>query len=70
MTRRKLVVRGRQDARAVFYVAACREKVWITSYACPFNAEAILEPAQADTLVELIIQAAKEARRHQNDPAA
>ncbi len=70
MTRRKLVVRGRQDARAVFYVEACREKVWITSYACPSLAETILEPAQADTLIELIAQATKEARRYQKDPAS
>ncbi len=70
MTRRKLVARGRQDARVVFYVEAYREKVWITSYDCPFNAEAILEPAQADSLIELIAQATKEARRYKNDPAS
>ncbi|MCA1671538.1 MAG: hypothetical protein LC799_04835 [Actinobacteria bacterium] len=54
----------------VFYVEAYREKVWITSYDCPFNAEAILEPAQADSLIELIAQATKEARRYKNDPAS
>ncbi len=69
MTRRKLVVRGRQDARAVLYVEAYRENVWITSYNCPFNAEAILEPVQADSLIELIAQATTEARRS-NDPTS
>ncbi|MCA1607719.1 MAG: hypothetical protein LC775_20150, partial [Acidobacteria bacterium] len=64
MTRHKLVVRGRRDTRAVLYVETYRGDVWITSYDCPFNAEAILEPAQADSLMELISQAAKEARQY------
>lgn len=63
MTRRKLVVRGRgPDARTTIAVEAYRGKVWVTSFDCPFNAEAILEPAQADSLSDLIAQAAKEAR--------
>lgn len=70
MTRHKLVVRGRRDTRAVFYVETYRGDVWITSYDCPFNAEAILEPAQADSLMELIGQAAKEARQYRNNPAS
>ena len=70
MTRRKLVVRGRQDARVVFYVETYRGNVWITCYDCPFTSEAILEPAQADSLVELINQATQEARRYREDPAS
>jgi hypothetical protein len=70
MTRHKLVVRGRRDTRAVFDVETYRGDVWITSYDCPFNAEAILEPAQADSLMELISQAAKEARQYRNNPAS
>jgi hypothetical protein len=41
---------------------ACRGKVWITTYDCPFICVAILETAQVDTLVELINQTTKEAR--------
>jgi len=70
MTRRKLVVRGRQDARVVFYVETYRGNVWITCYDCPFTSEAILEPTQADSLVELINQATQEARRYREDPAS
>ena len=70
MTRRKLVVRGRQDARVVFYIETYRGNVWITCYDCPFTSEAILEPTQADSLVELINQATQEARRYREDPAS
>ena len=70
MTRRKLVVRGRQDARVVFYVETYRGNVWITCYDCPFTSEAILEPAQADSLVELINQATQEARRYNDGPTS
>jgi hypothetical protein len=69
-TRRKLVVKGRRpEAHVTFYVELYRGKVWITSYDCPFTCEAILETAQADSLVELITQTAKEARGHKNGPA-
>lgn len=65
MTRRKLVVKGRgQDARVTITVEVCRGKVWVTSFDCPFNSEAILEPGQADSLIDLIAQAAKEARSY------
>ena len=70
MTRRKLVVRGRQDARVVFYIETYRGNVWITCYDCPFTSEAILEPAQADSLVELINQATQEARRYNDGPVS
>ncbi|MGH4017401.1 MAG: hypothetical protein ACRDSL_26440 [Pseudonocardiaceae bacterium] len=60
---RKLVVKGRgPDAHVTYYVEAYQGKVWITSYDYPFTSEAIFDPAQADNLVELINQTAKEAR--------
>ncbi len=63
MVRRKLIVRGRgPDARVTVTVEVYRGKVWITSFDCPFTTEAILEPAQADSLVDLVAQAVKEAR--------
>lgn len=71
MTRRKLIVKGRgPDARATFYLHAYRGKVWITSYDCPSVCEAILEPVQADSLVNLINQTTKEAREYENGPAS
>ncbi len=69
MTQRRLTVKGRgPDARVTFSVEAYQGKVWITSCDCPFTCEAILQTAQADTLVDLIIQTAKEARGYKNGP--
>ncbi len=70
MTLRRLTVRGRgTDApRVTFSVEAYKGKVWITSVDCPFTCEAILETAQADALVDLIIQTVKEARDYKNGP--
>ena len=69
MTQRRLTVRGRcPDTRVTFSVDVCKGKVWISSFDCPFICEAILESMQADTLVDLITQAAKEARGHKNCP--
>ncbi|MGH3914077.1 MAG: hypothetical protein ACRDTC_11830 [Pseudonocardiaceae bacterium] len=66
--RRKLTVKGQgPDAHVTFYLRAYRGKVWITSYDCPHVCEAILETTQADTLVELINQTAKEARGYRKD---
>jgi hypothetical protein len=63
MTRRRLTVKAQgPDARATFTMEACRGKVWITTYDCPFICVAILETAQADSLVELINQTTTEAR--------
>jgi len=65
------VVKGRgHDARVTFYIEVYRGKVWVTSYDCPFTCEAILEPAQAESLVDLINQTTKEARGYKNDPAS
>ncbi len=67
MTQRRLTVRGQgPDARVTFSVEAYRDKVWITSYDCPHVCEAILEPTQADALVDLIIQTTTEARGYKN----
>ena len=69
MTRRRLTVRGRgPDGRVTFSVDTYKGKVWITSFDCPFICEAILETTQADALVDLIIQTAKEARGYKNGP--
>jgi hypothetical protein len=65
------VVKGRgADARVTFLIEVYRGKVWVTSYDCPFTSEAIFEPAQADSLGELLTQAAKESRRDKNGPAS
>jgi hypothetical protein len=62
-TQRKITVKAQgPDALATFKMEACRGRVWITTYDCPFICVAILEPAQADILVELINQTTTEAR--------
>lgn len=58
------------DARVTFSLQAYRGKVWITSYDCPFGCVAILEPAQADTLADLITQTSKDARGHTDGAAS
>ena len=65
--RRKLTVKGRgQDAQVTFYLETYRDKIWITSSDGACICEAILEPVQADSLVELINQTTKEARGYRN----
>lgn len=65
MPRRKLTVKGwGPDGRVIFSLEAYQGKVWITSYDCPFTCEALLEPAQADSLIDLIHQTTKEAREY------
>lgn len=60
---RRLMVKGQGlDAQVVFYLRTYRGKVWITIYDCPHVCEAILETAQADSLVESINQTVREAR--------
>jgi len=62
-TRRKLVVNGRgPQGQVIYYVEAYQGKIWVTSYDYPFISEAIFEPSQADSLVDLINQTTKEAR--------
>jgi hypothetical protein len=61
--RRRLTVRGQgPEARVTFSLEAYKGKVWLSAYECPHVCEAILETAQADTLVELINQTTREAR--------
>lgn len=70
MTRQKLLVKGRgQDTRVTFFVEVYRGKVWMTSFDCPFTSEAILEPAQVDSLIDLLARAVKEARGGAKDTA-
>jgi hypothetical protein len=65
MSRRNLIVQGRgPDGRVTFSLEAYPGKVWIISCDCPFVCEAILDPAQADGLINMIDQTAKEARGH------
>lgn len=61
-TRRTLVVKGRQGTRVTVVVEVCRGRVWVVSADAPFVSEAIFEPAQVDSLIDLLTQAAKEAR--------
>ncbi len=68
-TRRTLVVKGRQGTRVTMVVEVCRGKVWVVSVDSPFISEAILEPPQVDSLIDLLTQAAKEARGGAEDTA-
>jgi hypothetical protein len=46
MTQRKITIKAQgPDARATFTMEACRGRVWITTYDCPFIYVAILETA-------------------------
>lgn len=60
--RRTLVVNGRQGIRVTVVVEVYRGKVWVVSFDPSFSVEAIFEPVQAERLVDLLTQAAKEAR--------
>ncbi|MGH4016873.1 MAG: hypothetical protein ACRDSL_23685 [Pseudonocardiaceae bacterium] len=62
-TRRTLVVKGRQDTRVTVVVEVCRNQVWVVSVDSPFSSEAIFEPAQVDSLIDILEKAAAEARR-------
>jgi hypothetical protein len=65
MSQRKLTVKDRgPDGRTTLSLEAYQGKVWIISYDCPFICEAILEPTQADSLINLINQTTKEAREY------
>lgn len=68
MTPRRLTVKGQgPEARVIFSLEAYKGKVWITSYHCPHVCEAIFEPVEADSLVDLINQTTKEARGYRKD---
>lgn len=53
---------GRQGIRLTVMVEVYREKVWLVVVGSAFTAEAILEPGETDRLIELLRQAAGEAR--------
>lgn len=63
------MVKGRQGTRVTVVVEVCRGKVWVVSVDAPFSSEAILEPAQVDSLIDVLTQAAKEARGGAKDTA-
>ena len=63
------MVKGRQDTRVTVVIEVCRGKVWVVSVDPPFTSEAILEPAQVDRLVDMLGQAAEEARSGNKDTA-
>jgi len=64
---RRIVVKGRQGAKVTMTVWVYRDTVWVTTFDAPFSAEAILELAQVESLVEMLTWAAGEARRYQQD---
>jgi hypothetical protein len=65
MSRRKLTVKGRgPDGLTILSLEAYRGKVWITACDCPFTCEAILDLAQAGSLINLINQTTEEAREY------
>lgn len=69
--RRRLTVKGQgTDVHVTFSLEAYKGKVWMTSYSCPFVCEAILEPVEADGLVELIGEVIKEARGYRKDDSS
>ena len=61
-TRRTLTARGRQNARVTIVVQVYRLKVLVTVIDVPFVAESILDPGQADSLGDMLVHAASEAR--------
>ena len=66
-TRRTLVAKGRQDSRVTVVVEVCRGKVWMLSVDSPFASEAIFGPTQVEGLIDMLTQAAKEARCSKKD---
>ena len=67
--RKKLVVRGRQGMKVTVVVAVYRGTVWVSID--PFFAfEAILEPEHVVSLIDMLMQAVKEAQGYKNDNAS
>jgi hypothetical protein len=54
------------DGHGTFSVEVYKGKVWVMSFGRPAACEAILEPAQVDSLVEPIHQTTEEARGYKN----
>jgi len=62
MTRRTLVVAGRQGTYVTIVVEVCRGKVWVVAIDPPLSAEGIFESAQVESFIDLLSRAAKEVR--------
>lgn len=60
--RRTLQVQGRQGVRVTLEIEVYRGKVWLVAVDPAFASEAVLEPGQADQLIDLLTQAVGEAR--------
>ncbi len=58
-----MTVKARCGETSTVVVEVYRRSVWLTVVPV-FNGEAILEPANVDSLVDKLIQAAKEARKY------
>ena len=61
-TRRTITVAGRQGIRVTMVAEVYRGKVWLVAVEPGITSEAILHPAEADRLIEMLRQAAGEAR--------
>ena len=60
--RQTLAVTGRQGIPVTVVVEVYRGKVWLVTVEPAISSEAILRPAETDRLIELLRQAADEAR--------
>lgn len=61
--RRTMTTKARCSETVIVVVEVYRRSVWV-SVVPSFNGEAILEPANVDSLVDTLIQAAQEARKY------
>lgn len=67
----RLTVNGcGKEAHVTFSIEMYQGKVGVSAFDSPFTTEASFEPAQADSLVELINQATNEARRYTKDASS
>jgi hypothetical protein len=64
---RRLLVKGRQGSKVTMTVMVYRDTVRVITFDEPFSAEAILELAHVDSVIEMLAWAAKEARRYQDE---
>ena len=60
--RRTLAVKGRQGVHVTVGIEVYRGKVWVITVDQALTSEAIFEPAQVDRLMDVLAQAATEAR--------
>ncbi len=64
---RRLLVKGRQGSKVTMTVMVYRDTVRVITFDEPFSAEAILELAHVDSMIEMLAWAAEEARRYQDE---